>query len=673
MFLFNTTPQVESILQAENLTSIPTISRDVYEATSEKRISLPAPLFKKVRESCEVINQLVERSPNEILGHTDGFALIWILMNFENWTESVKKMRGWGKTPTDWRELEHSYEKNYLPLGCETMISRGICSKKKPCSSKGGVIEGVKLKPNPLLYAKPSPIDELSIRSINISSSIPTDEVLDSILSRLQEIDSLYLYNDQVTDIREHEFIIATEKNDFQATLTNYFNFYTETVNKQGEVSINYKFLSDHHLRILLKRARKAKLKEVRAYSRFPLIIKSENGFSLSKHGYNLDSKIYVSGGKYENFVKKDILEKVFSEFRFRSDIDRINILGILLTSFVHHFLPGAVPSLAIEGNQKGLGKTILGMIVGLILQGNDPQTMNLTDDEAELDKRICTNLKFGNFVVLFDNVKKSPDLKILGGAFLERIITSVKLQFRLLGGNEMLELKNNLFVIVTTNGIESSDDYISRRVLVELYGEGESTKLEFNNSDIVEFVRENLEQVRFELFLLVKNWIDKGAPLAKIEHRFRNWAPIVGGILEVNGLNGFLSNQNQYHGASASVRTFEKCLRLLPKNIPITAKIIFERCTKGSDYFKDYDNVPGFSKKVLSPLLGQELRQDEEIFLLVSCGKQNDKTALYILRNVNCDQEMPENKNILLLTKKVNEINDLFSDQEEASYIQKK
>ena len=72
-----------------------------------------------------------------------------------------------------------------------------------------------------------------------------------------------------------------------------------------------------------------------------------------------------------------------------------------------------------LDGNQPGLGKTLLARVIGIILDGIDPQLIHYTPDDEELAKRICATLRGSpQSVLLIDNAKVKA-----GGAVTSPVI----------------------------------------------------------------------------------------------------------------------------------------------------------------------------------------------------------------------------------------------------------
>src|SRR5262249_12112386 len=102
-------------------------------------------------------------------------------------------------------------------------------------------------------------------------------------------------------------------------------------------------------------------------------------------------------------------LRNLLKDFCFDSDVDLVNTVGLLLTGVLtNHVAEAGNPAAVIDGNQRGVGKTLLALVLGIVLDGVVPPLLHHTDDEDELGKRLGAKLKIGRpySILLFDNQK---------------------------------------------------------------------------------------------------------------------------------------------------------------------------------------------------------------------------------------------------------------------------
>jgi hypothetical protein len=290
-------------------------------------------------------------------------------------------------------------------------------------------------------------------------------------------------------------------------------------------------------------------LPAIEHYARRPVFDKN---FRLCGPGWHADGGILVHG---DNVVPAELppgvsggravdrlphfLRGLLREFSWRSDADLVNAVGILLTGvLINHFIETPHPMALIDGNQKGLGKTLLAQCVGQVLDGAEPARTRLCDDE-ELEKRLCTLLLSNSrtSLVFLDNVRTRID-----SALLEQNVLSPLLQFRILKTNTAVSRPNTYLWVVTSNMTAATEDLINRSVPIRLYYEGDPRERPFAG-DPSDYAKAHRLDILGELLAMVLRWKEQGMPRVACRHRCERWAGFVGGILHASGLTEFLVN----------------------------------------------------------------------------------------------------------------------------------
>jgi hypothetical protein len=101
------------------------------------------------------------------------------------------------------------------------------------------------------------------------------------------------------------------------------------------------------------------------------------------------------------------------------------------------------------------------------------------------------------------------------------------------------------LQVCLTANSPHVGPDLITRCVPIELFFEGNPLQREFSIRDPEGFVETYRTELLGELVGMVEAWKSQGRPMANVSSRFnkRDWGRIVGGVLDVSGARGFMTN----------------------------------------------------------------------------------------------------------------------------------
>jgi hypothetical protein len=203
-----------------------------------------------------------------------------------------------------------------------------------------------------------------------------------------------------------------------------------------------------------------------------------------------------------------------------------------------------------LDGNQPGVGKTLFARVVGMLLDGREPQVLEYSSDEEELAKRICATLRGQEqSLLLFDNAKVRSGGAI-ESAVIEAKCLAPQVTLRVLGTSTNFERPNDLVWIITMNQTRAAADIASRCLPVRFFVEGRPEARQFGDRNPLEYARRHRSEILGELFGLVIHWNQAGRPLCARERRTKRCIEIVGGILEAAGLPEFLTNLDEAIGA---------------------------------------------------------------------------------------------------------------------------
>ncbi len=242
--------------------------------------------------------------------------------------------------------------------------------------------------------------------------------------------------------------------------------------------------------------------------------------------------------------VIHNILHDLVVDFPFKTEADRQNFFGLLLTPIVTPALDGNRPMHLINSPLERTGKSkLVNEVLGGVLIGRDEiASMQITDREEEREKRIIAALIQGDTLLHLDNLPHYIDSQSLAS-----LLTSHILGGRILGFSRTVKLRNNLTVVGTGNNVQASGEVAKRIVpiLIEPKSAHPESRTDFQHSDIRAYARERRRVVLECLLGLVENWLAAGRPAH--ENRlggFENWSETVGGILKVNALTKWRTNE---------------------------------------------------------------------------------------------------------------------------------
>ncbi len=215
-----------------------------------------------------------------------------------------------------------------------------------------------------------------------------------------------------------------------------------------------------------------------------------------------------------------------------------------MILPFVRPYISGPTPLHVIDAvSGQGTGKSLLADVLagaGVALGRRTPR-MAPANSEEEWRKRITSALMTAPTVVLIDNVQSELDSAALANA-----LTAIEYEDRLLGGNRLVSLPVQCAWVVTGNAVRTSREIARRSVVIKLDARTDQPwfRADFRHPDLLGWSAQQRENLVAAVLTLIEAWRAAGLPRAKTAlGNYEEWARVVGGILDVAGIPGFLSN----------------------------------------------------------------------------------------------------------------------------------
>ena len=239
------------------------------------------------------------------------------------------------------------------------------------------------------------------------------------------------------------------------------------------------------------------------------------------------------------------------------TDADKANALGLVLTPFVRG-LCGTVPLAVVNGLQMGVGKNMFADILSLLVTGERAAALPWSKEDEENRKVITAAFRSGAKLFVFDEAHK------IEGISLSRALTGDTYTDRILGSSTNVELPNNVTWValgnnVTVNG-DTSRRYYTIRLEPQTPNPQDRSADAFTHADVRQYTLDNRVALLEALLTLVRAWFVAGQPQSAAGRRFgsfESWGGMVGGILQVAGVEGFLGNLVETRSESDYERTY--------------------------------------------------------------------------------------------------------------------
>lgn len=295
----------------------------------------------------------------------------------------------------------------------------------------------------------------------------------------------------------------------------------------------------------------------IKTYASRPVF---DEEFNLRGPGWHADVGILVHGLDIEPVALDEpdpnlpIMERLpphirqlLSDFCLKSDADIANAVALLVTGMlITHFIVGGKPVALLDGNQPGVGKTLLARVIGMVLDGEDPQIIHYTPDDEELQKRICATLRGSRqSQILIDNAKIKSGGSVESPTIEANSMASV-ISLRILGTSENYTRPNDLLWFLTMNDTKASPDLVSRALPIRFYYEGDPKDRTFEGRNPIAYAKTHRAEILSEVAGMVVTWNQRGRLQGPQNHRLPVWSRTVGGIMCANGLPEFLGNLDE-------------------------------------------------------------------------------------------------------------------------------
>ena len=247
------------------------------------------------------------------------------------------------------------------------------------------------------------------------------------------------------------------------------------------------------------------------------------------------------------------LLDELLVDFPFVKDSDRAHALAAILLPFLRRMIPGLAPIHLIEAPTQGSGKGLLACLISIIATGLPTEGRTVPESEDEVRKMITAELVSGQPIILLDNLSEK---RTLDSAALASVMTVPWWTDRLLGESEMLHLRNNALWLATGNNPRLSDELSRRCIRVRIDPRIDMPWLRrgFKHPLITDWAQENRGSLVHAVLTLIQAWIDAGQPLHDTRlGSFEKWSGVIGGVLDVAGIPGFLGNLNELYANADS------------------------------------------------------------------------------------------------------------------------
>ena len=287
------------------------------------------------------------------------------------------------------------------------------------------------------------------------------------------------------------------------------------------------------------------------------------SGGLVATPGYHADSRIFFAPPNHFNLLpvqptptptdrrlaRQLLIEELLGDFPFTGESERAHAVAAALLPFVRSLIQGATPLYLIEKPSPGTGAGLLAEVLCYPALGCGPTVMTLGRSEDETRRTLTAKLGETPAVILIDNAH------VLDSAALSAAVTTPDIWTdRIIGSSRVARLPVRCLWLVTGNNPSLSTEIARRVVRIRLDAKvaRPEERSDFRHPDLAGWVRHEHGRLVWALLTLVQAWIAAGRPKGGVTlGSFESWARIIGGILEVAEIPGFLQNRAEVYEQS--------------------------------------------------------------------------------------------------------------------------
>ena len=245
------------------------------------------------------------------------------------------------------------------------------------------------------------------------------------------------------------------------------------------------------------------------------------------------------------------LLDDLLVDFPFVDASDRAHAVAALILPFVRRMVDGPTPMHLIEAPTMGSGKGLLANLISITATGAACEARTLPENEDEIRKMLTAELMKGRPIILLDNAN---DRRQVHSSALASVLTSVRWTDRKLGESAMASATNHAVWLMTANNPNLHLELTRRciRIRIDPRVDRPWKRTSFKHPEIATWAQDHRAALVASVLTLIRAWMAAGKPLGRERlGSFERWSAMLGGILEVAGIPGFLANLDELYEAA--------------------------------------------------------------------------------------------------------------------------
>jgi hypothetical protein len=233
------------------------------------------------------------------------------------------------------------------------------------------------------------------------------------------------------------------------------------------------------------------------------------------------------------------VAEELIGDFPFVAASHLAHALAIALLPFGRDFIDGPTPLHLFDKPIQGTGATLLAKVLLSPAVGHSVLIRTLPGNEEECRKALTAALMPMPQALIFDNLSGRID-----SANLSSVLTTTTWSDRVLGSSNNISVPVKAAFAATANNVQLSGELARRTVPIRLDAKMDmpwQRKGDFKHS-LPLWAIEQRGPLVAALLTLWSAWLAEGRPVGEATlGSYESWAAVMGGLLDVAGISGFL------------------------------------------------------------------------------------------------------------------------------------
>jgi len=252
--------------------------------------------------------------------------------------------------------------------------------------------------------------------------------------------------------------------------------------------------------------------------------------------------------------ARRLLLEDLLGEFPFTDPASRVHALAGMMLPFVRSLISGPTPLHHVGAPEVGTGKSLLCQaILRPSLGAGDAERVHQAEaNNDEWRKALTTALVKMPTAILLDNLHGR-----LSSGRLADALTALVWSDREIGTGQRVAAPVSCLWLSTGNNVTFSAEIARRTLAIDLDARcaRPDERTGWRHPDLLAWADEHRADLVEACLTLIAAWIAAGkpswapTPQAPMMGSFESWCRTMGGILEVSGVPGFLTNRRESRG----------------------------------------------------------------------------------------------------------------------------